>query len=130
MVKFLLSTAAYLIANAVGLLVAVIILPGFKIGVSSFVLAVLIFSVLQTVAGPLLTKLSLKQFPQLTGGIALVTILFGLIVTDLLMSQMEVGGISNLLAALASCLDRQSYCVNPYPDLCLQTASRRCGPSP
>ena len=99
MTKFLLSTAAYLIANAVGLLVAVLILPGFRIDLSAFVVAVLIFSVLQTVAGPLLTRLSMKQFPELIGGIALVTVLFGLIVTNLLMSRMEIGGISNLLAA-------------------------------
>lgn len=99
MIKFLLSAAAYLIANAVGLLVAIIILPGFNIGFSAFILAVLIFSALQTVAGPVLTKLSLRQFPQLIGGISLVTILFGLLVTSLIMSEMEIGGIANLLAA-------------------------------
>ncbi|MEM6460358.1 MAG: hypothetical protein AAF724_00415 [Pseudomonadota bacterium] len=99
MTKFLLSTAAYLIANAVGLLVAALILPGFSIGISAFILAVLIFSVLQMIAGPLLTRLSAKRFPELIGGIALVAILVGLIVTDLLMSRMAIGGISNLLAA-------------------------------
>ena len=33
------------------------------------------------------------------GGIALVTIFVGLLVTDMIMSSMEIGGISNWLAA-------------------------------
>ncbi len=99
MVKLLVSTAAYLAANAVGLLAAVILLPGFKINFLAFVVAVLIFSAFQTFAGPLVTKLSLRKMPQLVGGIALVTIFFGLLVTDLLMPRMEMGGIANWLAA-------------------------------
>lgn len=99
MIRFLVSTAAYLIANAVGLLVAVLLLPGFTVDVLSFVVAVLIFSLIQTVAGPLVTKLSMKHMPQLLGGIALITIFLGLLVTASIMPAMEIGGISNLLAA-------------------------------
>lgn len=99
MVKFLVSTAAYLVANAAGLLAAVLLLPGFQIDFLAFMTAVLIFSAFQTLAGPLITKLSLKKMPQLIGGIALVTIFFGLLVTDVLMARMEMGGIANWLAA-------------------------------
>ena len=99
MMKLLLSLASYLIANAIGLLIAILILPGFTIGFSAFVIAVLIFSAIQTVAGPLVTKISLKHVPQLVGGIALVTIFLGLLITDLLMASMDIGGIANLLAA-------------------------------
>jgi hypothetical protein len=90
---------AYLVANAVGLLVAVVLLPGFTIDALSFVVAVAIFSLVQTVLGPLITKISFKSFPQLMGGIALVTIFAGLFVTDTIMAGMEIGGISNWLAA-------------------------------
>lgn len=99
MIRFLISTVAYLAANAVGLLVAVLLLPGFVIDPLSFVIAVGIFSLVQTVLGPLITKISFKSFPQLMGGIALVTIFVGLLVTDMIMSSMEIGGISNWLAA-------------------------------
>lgn len=99
MIRFLWSTAAYLVANAVGLALATILLPGFTIGPLSFFVAVLIFSAVQTVAGPLITKISLKSFPQLMGGIALVTIFLGLFVTEIIMSDMQIGGISNWLAA-------------------------------
>ncbi len=99
MIRFLWSTVLYLAANAIGLLIAVLLLPGFVIDPLSFVLAVAIFSLVQTVLGPLITKISFKNFPQLMGGIALVTIFVGLFVTDLAMSSMDVGGISNFLAA-------------------------------
>ncbi|ROU03328.1 phage holin family protein [Histidinibacterium lentulum] len=99
MIRLLISTAAYLIANAVGLLVAVLLLPGFTIDFLAFVVAVLIFSLVQTIAGPLVTKMSMKHMPQLLGGIALITIFVGLLVTAFIMPSMEIGGISNLLAA-------------------------------
>lgn len=99
MIRFLWSTLAYLVANAFGLLVAVVLLPGFTIDAFSFVVAVAIFSLVQTVLGPLITKISFKSFPQLMGGIALVTIFVGLFVTDMIMDGMEIGGISNWLAA-------------------------------
>ena len=99
MIRFLLSILAYLCANAVGLLLAAFILPGFTIGALAFVVAVAIFSLVQSVLGPLITKISLKNFPQLMGGIALVTIFLGLFITDILMPGMEIGGISNWLAA-------------------------------
>jgi len=99
LIRFLLSTVAYLIANAVGLLVAVLLLPGFTIDPLAFIVAVAIFSLVQTVLGPLITKVSFKNFPQLMGGIALVTIFVGLFVTDIFMASMEIGGIANWLAA-------------------------------
>lgn len=99
MIRFLWSTLAYLVANAVGLLVAVVLLPGFSIDALAFVVAVGIFSLVQTVLGPLITKISFKSFPQLMGGIALVTIFVGLFATDILMEGMTIGGIANWLAA-------------------------------
>jgi len=98
-IRFLISTAAYLCANAVGLLLAAVILPGFAIGPLSFVIAVAIFSLVQSVLGPLITKISFKSFPQLMGGIALVVIFVGLFITDVVMDDMTIGGIANWLAA-------------------------------
>jgi len=99
MTKFLLSTAAYLAANTIGLLLAMILLEGFTIDLWSFVVAVLIFSGVEAAVGPLLTKLSKRHVPQLMGGTALVAILIGLLVTNLLMPGMQIGGIANYLAA-------------------------------
>jgi len=98
-IRFFWSTLAFLVANAIGLLVAVVLLPGFTIDVPAFVIVVAVFSLLQSVLGPLITKISSKSFPQLMGGIALVTISVGLFVTDIIMEGMEIGGIANWLAA-------------------------------
>jgi hypothetical protein len=95
----LLSAIAYLIANAVGLLLAILLLPGFSVGFLAFLVALLIFTVVQAIAGPLVVKLSRSYAPQLMGGISLVTIFVGLLITAVIVSGMTIGGISNLLAA-------------------------------
>lgn len=99
MIRVLLSIFAYLIANAIGLLIAIVLLPGFTVDPLSFVIAVAVFSLVQVVLGPVITKISIKNFPQLMGGIALVTIFAGLLVTDMIMAGMQIGGIANWLAA-------------------------------
>ena len=99
MMKFLTSTAVYLGANAIGLLLAIILLPGFTITPTGFIVAVAIFSIIQSVGGPMVTKMSLKKLPQLMGGIALVVIFIGLFVTEILVPGMSMGGIANWLAA-------------------------------
>ncbi|CUH44489.1 phage holin family protein [Tateyamaria sp.] len=99
MVRLALRAATYLIANAVGLLLSVLILDGFTISLMAFLVAVLIFSIVQGISGPMIAKISLKSIPQLMGGISLVTIFFGLWITTLLVSGMEIGGIANWLAA-------------------------------
>ncbi|MCA0846005.1 phage holin family protein [Salipiger thiooxidans] len=99
MVRLALSAAAYLIANAVGLLLAVLLLQGFRIDALSFVVVVVAFSVIQAVLGPLITKISLKHLPQLMGGVALVTVSIGLLITDLLLPGMSIGGVANWLGA-------------------------------
>ncbi len=97
--RSLLSAAAYLVGNGIGLLAAIVLLPGFSTGIVSFVVAVLIFSVVQALVGPLVRGASRKWAPQLMGGIALVVIFLGLGITGVLVSGMTIGGISNWLAA-------------------------------
>lgn len=99
MTRFFISTVAYLAANAIGLLLAVVLLPGFVIDPLSFVVVVAVFSLVQSIVGPLIARLSSKRLPQLMGGIALVTVFVGLFVSDLVTDGMTIGGISNWLAA-------------------------------
>jgi len=99
MSRRLLSAAALLIGNAAGLLLAVLLLPGFKIAPLSIVVVVLVFTVVQVVADPLITKISEKNVPALKGGVALAVTFVGLLITDLIASGLTIGGVSNLLAA-------------------------------
>lgn len=99
MVRLFYWLVALVIANAVGLLLAVALLPGFRIDAMSFVIVALVFSGVQVLADPLLTKISIKSVPALRGSVALVTAFVGLFVTDFFIDGMSVGGISNWLAA-------------------------------
>ncbi|KIC45196.1 MAG: hypothetical protein AB3N07_01870 [Ruegeria sp.] len=93
------SALALLAGNAIGLLLATLLLTGFAIKPISFIVVVIIFTVVQVVAEPLILKLGEKKAPALKGGIALIVTLVGLLVTDLITTGLTVGGLSNLLGA-------------------------------
>jgi len=99
MSRRILSIVALLIGNAVGLLLAALLLDGFAIAPLSMIVVVVVFTLVQVIAEPLLTKVSEKNVPALKGGMALVVTFVGLLVTDMIASGLTVGGVSNLLAA-------------------------------
>lgn len=99
MIRLFLSTAASILANAVGLMLATVLLPAFMIDTWSFIVVLLVFSCVMLLTGPLIFKIALSYMPQLRGSIALVTVFFGLKVTEWLMPGFDMGGISNWLAA-------------------------------
>lgn len=99
MIRMLVSALFYVLANAVGLLLAALLLDGFDISPIAFIWAVLIFSAIEVVAGPLVTKISIKNVPALQGGVALVTTFVGLFLTELFVGGMVIGGLANWLAA-------------------------------
>lgn len=94
MVRFLASVALHLLANAVGLLVAALVLNGFSIDAWTFVIVVLLFSAIEIIIGPLMTSISVKYAPALRGGVALVTTLIGLVVAAWLSDGLTISGFS------------------------------------
>ncbi|WP_170783117.1 hypothetical protein [Ruegeria lacuscaerulensis] len=99
MTRRLKSVLALLAGNAIGLLLAAILLPEFAIRPISFIVVVIVFTLIQWVAEPLILKLGAKRAPAIKGGIALIVTFVGLLLTDLITNGLTVGGISNLLAA-------------------------------
>jgi hypothetical protein len=95
MTRMLISAIFTLLANAIGLLLAMFFLDGFHIDALSFVIAVLIFTGLQLVLSPIIERISRNNAPALKGGAALITILLGLFITTLLVSGMQIGGLFN-----------------------------------
>ena len=91
--------ALSVLANAVGLIIAAAVIDGFSIDGVSFVIAVAIFSGVTALLGPFITSLALKNASFLMGGIALVTTLVGLIITNLLSDGISVDGVSTWIAA-------------------------------
>ena len=99
MIRLLASLVLTLLANTVGLVIASILLDGFTINSLAFVTAVLIFTVTEVVAGPLLAKIALSNVPSLLGGIALVTTFVGLLVIDIFSDGLSISGVSTWILA-------------------------------
>lgn len=99
MLRLLASATLHLIANSIGLVIASAVLDGFSINGSAFIMAVLIFTVTEVVAGPLITKIALTNVPSLIGGIALVTTFIGLLITDIFSDGLSITGVNTWIFA-------------------------------
>lgn len=99
MVRLVALTIVELVANAIGLVVAAWLLPGFSLSVTSFLTVVAIFTAARFILAPLIFKLSLTHARALTGGIALVTTLVGLVVTTWLTDGLTIVGIPTWVIA-------------------------------
>jgi hypothetical protein len=99
MVRLFALTVVELVANAIGLLAAAALLPGFRIDVASFVLVVAIFTAVRFILAPLIFKLSFRYARAITGGIALVTTFVGLLVTTWLTGGLVISGAGTWLGA-------------------------------
>lgn len=98
-IRFLISTAIHLVANAIGLLIAVWALEDMTAEAGPFLLAVGIFTAVAVIAGPLVFNIARKNAPALLGAIALVTTYVGLLVTDALTDGFDIEGVTTWLAA-------------------------------
>ncbi len=89
-----------LAANAVGLIVASLVLSGVDIDVTSFIIAVVIFTVVLALMTPFLaSSLRRSGSNSALGGVALIATLVSLIITDLISDGFSIDGIANWLAA-------------------------------
>jgi len=88
----LIRIGIHLLANAIGLIVAAWILEGMTITGAAFVIAVVIFTVVEVIADPLVTKIAIRSLPALRGGVALVTTFLGLLITTWLSSGLQIDG--------------------------------------
>lgn len=94
MLRFLAQTTLSVLANAVGLIIASILLDGFSIDGTAFIIAVLVFTVSSALLGPFIAKQAMRNMPYLMGGIALVTTLVSLVVTDFVSSGISIDGLT------------------------------------
>ena len=99
MIRLLIRTVVAVAANAIGLIVAAIVLDGFEINVASFVLAVVIFTIVFAVLQPFLAVQLRRLGNGALGATALVATLISLIVTDLLSDGFSISGLGTWIAA-------------------------------
>ncbi|WP_157973633.1 phage holin family protein [Tropicimonas sp. IMCC34043] len=100
MKKMLISALVFLLANAIGLLVAMFFLVGFTTNFGGFFLAVVLLSVVEALAGPLLENLSKKNLPAMQGSVTLIATFLGLFFCDLLLSGFQISGLNTWLLSV------------------------------
>ena len=99
MLRILASTCLYVLGNAIGLVVAALVLPGFTIDAWSLIAVAVVFTIIVVVATPLLVKISIKNVPQLSGGVALVATLVGLIGASFFSDGLTITGLDTWILA-------------------------------
>ena len=99
MIRVIVRTAVMLLANAVGLIVASLVLDGMDIDVTSFIVAVLIFTVVLALMTPFMASQLRRSRSSALGGVALIATLISLIVTDLVSDGFSIDGVGTWIAA-------------------------------
>ncbi len=101
MVRFLVNAAIFFISAAVGLAVAAWVLPDMTLSVSSFIISVVIFGVMQSVLSPFLFKVTANNAQAVVGGVGLFSTLVALIITEAISDGLQIDGFTTwVLAAL------------------------------
>ena len=99
MIRFLILSLLTLLGNAIGLIVASILLSGFHIQPLGFIVSALFFTGIEILLKPFILKMSIKYIPALRGGIALVTTFVGLLLTTLFTNGLRIDDITTWIAA-------------------------------
>jgi uncharacterized membrane protein YvlD (DUF360 family) len=100
MIRFLVRIVVAVAANAVGLLVAAAVLDGMHVNGSSFIVAVVIFTVVFAFMQPFLVSQLRRRASAALGGVALIATLISLIVTDLVSDGFTIDGVGTWIAAM------------------------------
>ncbi len=93
MTRTLVRIGLALAGNAIGLLLAAIILSKMSLDLVSFVIAVVIFTVLTAVIEPMVSKLAEKQAPALQSGSALIATFLALVLTAVFSDGLKIDGV-------------------------------------
>ena len=87
MFAFLIRALTFIVSAALGLILADLLLDGFHIDWSDwwgFVLAVLIFALIQSVLAPLVSRLTRRHAPALLGGIGILSTFVSIVIVVLI----------------------------------------------
>ncbi len=99
--RFIAQTVLTLLANATGIILATLLLPGFSVNLLGFITSVAFFTVFELLFEPFVLKMAVRYLPALRGGIALVTTFVGLFLTNIFTSGVEIQGLATWLLAPA-----------------------------
>jgi uncharacterized membrane protein YvlD (DUF360 family) len=100
-IRFIVRTVIVLLGNAVGLIVASLVLDGFSIDVTGFIISLVIFTVAVALMTPFLenTMRRNQSSSAATGGVALISTSVALLITDLVTDGLSINGIGSWIGA-------------------------------
>lgn len=99
MIRFIATAVITLLANALGLIIASLLLDGFSVEPIGFVVSVIFFTGVEVLLEPFIVKMAIRYLPALRGGIALVTTLVGLLLTSIFTDGLQIQGFSTWVLA-------------------------------
>ena len=99
MIRLLVRTGIALVGNAVGLIVAALVLDKMSINATSFLVAVVIFTIATAVLQPFFAAQLRRGSSAALGGVALIATFAALVVTDLLSDGLSISGFVTWIAA-------------------------------
>lgn len=99
MVRLLLNALVFLGSAAIGLLVAAWLVPGVRVSVSGFVVAVAVFALAQAVLAPFIAKMASRYASAFLGGIGLVSTFVALLLASVLTHGLSIRGAGSWVAA-------------------------------
>ena len=100
-IRLLVRTVIVLLGNAVGLIVASLVLDDFRINATGFIVSLVIFTVAVALLTPFLESVLRrnKSSSAAVGGVALISTFAALVVTDLLSDGLDISGVGTWIAA-------------------------------
>jgi len=98
-IRLFFRTVVLLLANAVGLIVASLVLDGFRLNASGFIIAVVIFTVVLALMLPFLANMLRRGGSSALGGVSLIATLVSLVITDLISDGFKISGVGTWIAA-------------------------------
>ena len=100
MLRFVVNMCVYVVAAAVGLIVADAVLADMSVSYpTGFLTAVLVFALIQALVAPLLQQVTERNAALLTGGVGLFSALVALIVTVAVTDGLSITGLTTWIAA-------------------------------
>jgi putative membrane protein len=98
-IRLIVRTLIALAGNAVGLLVAAAVLDKMDIDATSFIVAVIIFTVVLALLQPFIVAQLRRRNSAALGGVALIATFIALVITDLVSDGFSISGVGTWIAA-------------------------------
>jgi hypothetical protein len=100
-IRLVVRTAIVLIGNAVGLIVASLVLDDFHINATGFIVSLVIFTIAVALMTPFLSSVMQRNrsTSAALGGVSLISTFVALVITELVSDGLDISGVGTWIAA-------------------------------